>query len=70
MTGNVHRSFRLSRCRCPRCGRAAGAVEWRRASNWVRIPLAAIAAMVLCPLVRIWMTCQECGQTFLAFGAQ
>lgn len=70
MTGDAYRSFRLTHSRCPHCGRLAGAVEWRRVSDWIRIPLAAISVTVLYPFVRIWMTCRECGHSFLASDMQ
>ena len=64
------KSFRLWYPPCPKCFKQATRLDWRRASNYWRVPIATIAGFLLFPVGSVGLVCRACGERFRLHAAK
>ena len=54
---------------CPKCGQKTAHFDWKRASNYWRVPIATVTAFIALPVGRMGLVCHECGERFVALAS-
>jgi hypothetical protein len=64
------KSFSLWYPACPKCEKQTKELDWKRASNYWRIPVATITGFFLFPVVSMGWVCPDCRGRFISIAAE